>query len=455
MDIKNAAGLLEFRREDPAKPWKLYRGDAALPTDDKAVQGVVTLLNEKGLVKSFPTTTNPTELGLNNPSAVVSLWVDGVAKDDEKKAEDKKDDKKGGKPKLKADKPTVRLTFDAVQDKLVAVKREAGDDTALLRVPEHVLDRLKEGALAYMDKELPRFNTLDPAENVTKLTLVRGGVTTEVTRDAKAPAGSPPAWKITKPEAQAGRAADPRAVEDILRTLNNLRPTRLVAEKPDPAVLEKDYGLKAPALKAVVTLTKDGKETNWEYDFGRDAPEGAGVYAKQGDRDLVFLVDKSVLATVGKELQDPAVFHFEADKVKALKLTGWKGVLPAPTTYEFERQAGGSQWSGKGPGGPVPVDASKVRKLLDDLANLRAEKFVSHQATPKERDDNGLSPDKGALVVEVTVEGEKEPFQVTVGNLDPEKAAYFATSNRLPNELFKVRKDIFEAVKDKPASLSP
>jgi hypothetical protein len=259
---------------------------------------------------------------------------------------------------------------------------------------------------------------------------------------------------VARPEAQSGRAADPRAVAEVLRTLDNLRPTKLVAEKAEASVLEKDYGLKTPSVKAAVTLTKDGKDTNWEYDFGREAPDGAGVYAKQGDRDLVFLADKAVPAALGKELQDPSVLHFDVAKVKSLKLTGWKNLFGTPTTYEFERKDA-SQWAAKTAPPGFQVDASKIRKLLDDLANLRAERFVSHQATPKDRDDNSLSPDKGALVVEVTVEGEKEPFQVTVGNLDPEKAAFFATSNRLPNDLFKVRKEVFEGVKERPASLSP
>ena len=465
LDVKNNTGLLEFRREDSARPWQLYRGDATVPTDDKAVQGLVSLLTQKGLVRAFPS-AKPADLGLDKPSVTVSLWVDGVAKDDKKeekkddkkegdKKDDKKEEKKGGKPKLKTDKPTVRLAFGNVENKMAAVLREVGDDKAVLQVPDFVLDRLREGTIAYTSKELPRFaEGFDPAQGVTRLTLTRAGATTELTHDPKAAAGASP-WKFAAPPELAGRAADAATVTDILRALNNLQATKLVAEKAAPEVLDADYGLKSPPTKAVITVAKDGKDQRFEYDFGKDAPENTGVYAKLGERDLVFVADKAVLTTLARDLPDPTVFRFDPAKVKSVKVAGWQDLVGELRTLEFERGKDGG-WAVKSPPSPAgfKVDAARVSKLLADLSALRAEKFVTRKATPKDREDNGLTAPKGALTVEVTVEGEKEPFRLTVGNLDAEKTGYLASSNRTGDDLFKIRKEPFEGAKAKPTFFS-
>src|SRR5207248_11047657 len=133
----------------------------------------------------------------------------------------------------------------------------------------------------------------------------------------------------------AGRSADPQAVENILNTLNRLQAQKLVAEKAEPAQLEREYGLKPPAVKAVVTLKQDGKEKSYEYDFGTEA-EG-GVYGKQSQSDLVFVANKEILTTLQGQLQDPTVFRFDPNKVRSVKLTGWKDVLGTPLTLDLEK----------------------------------------------------------------------------------------------------------------------
>jgi hypothetical protein len=77
---------------------------------------------------------------------------------------------------------------------------------------------------------------------------------------------------------------------------------------------------------------------------------------------------------------------------------------------------------------------------------------VAHKATPKP--EQGLDVDQGALAVEITVEGEKEPLRLTVGKADGDKG-YFAVSDRLKGDVFDLRKDIFDGPKSKPAYFSP
>jgi hypothetical protein len=471
VQVTNAAGTFEIVRAEPAKPWELYRGDNAVKADDKSVQDAINQLTQKNIVRAFPPlNADPAKLGLDKPTAVVSLWVDGVVKEekkdekadekkdaakdekkDEKKPEKKAEEKKPVRPKLK-DQPTVRLSFGNVDSNLVAVKREAGGETSLMKVPVSVLDNLKNGPLHYADRTLPKFNDTDPLQDVTKLAIVRNGVTTEVTKDPKA-ATPDVAWKIDKPAGLAGRTADAAAVDAILRDLDGLRAVKLVTETAEPEVVDREFGLKTPSVKATVTVTRDGKSADYEYEFGKDA-DANKTYARQGQRPkLVFEVDKASLAPLAKDLQDPTIFRFDAAKAKTLKITGWKEVNGTPTPLEFERKDA-STWIAKAPK-DFRVSSEKLNHLVSELATERAVKFLDRKATPKEREDDGLTPEKGALVFEVSVDGEKEPYVLSVGNLDADKNAYLATANRLGDSIFTVRKDIFEKPKEKPAFFNP
>jgi hypothetical protein len=478
--IKNDSGTLEFFREDSfgAKPWKLYRGgDKGEEVDAAVVDGLVNLLTQKGQVRTFvDDPTKKASLELDKPVAVVSVWVDGIVKEEKKddkkdgdkkdeKKDDKKDEKKDGdkkdekkeekkpsKPKLKdPDKPTVRLLFGKKEGGLVAVERVLGGEktTTIVKVPELLLDRAKEGPLAYFDKSLPQFNPGEfvAAQNVTKLVLQRGGNTIELTREA----GKDDApWKFAAPKEMAGRTADAGAVTGVLNAINRLQAQKLVAEKASAADLQKEYGLGTPSLKAVVTVTKDGKGTDFVYEFGKQLDNS--VYGKQGQRDTIFTVDKAALAPLETtELQDKTVFTFDVAKVKELKLIGWQSLLGSQHTIDLEREDA-SGWKVKAPPGFM-VDATKVRRFLDDLSKLKAESFVAHNVA-KPAPQHELEVAKGALEVEITLEGEMEPLKLTVGKLDGDKG-YFATTNKLPGDVLLLRKEIFESPKSKPAHFSP
>jgi hypothetical protein len=272
------------------------------------------------------------------------------------------------------------------------------------------------------------------------LVIERGGTTTEVAREKPdAP------WKIIKPEPK-DRTADSFAVEDILRDLNSLRAESLVTEKATEAKLG-EYGLRPPETKVTITLTKDGKPQTFEYDFGKEASGQNGVYAKQGNGDTVYVIANTKLTVLSKELQDPKVFTFDPSKVRELQLTGWYDKVNGSTVVLLTRKDTGA-WTIEKPMRKLDLDTEKVRKLLDELSHLRAERFVAHKATLTEA--QGLEVDRvnGALKVEVTVEGEKgkEKFDLTVGNLDGDKG-YFATSSKVPGDIIDVRKDIFEGPK--------
>jgi Domain of unknown function (DUF4340) len=464
VDVVNASGKLEFRRETGDAPWRLYLNGAEIPLSKDPnrdpVQRFVNQLVQKTPVGSFlDPKADQAKLGLDKPTATVSIWVDGVEKLDEKK-DDKKDPKEADKKavsrlvlaKDKVDKPASRLTFGAVEGKEVVIKRQAyhkgWEETAFVKTPDLLLDEAKAGPLAYEDTELPSFNgKFDlPDKDVVQLALDRGGVHTVIVR-ADAKPETP--WTFAEPKDMAGRKVSRSAVEQILAALHGLRATRLVAEAPKDDELDKEYGLKTPALKAVVTKAD---KTSTTYDFGKDAA-GGGEYARQSQRPMVFVVDKTRLDALPKELRDPTIFAVaDASKVKSLKLTGWVNVTGMPTTWDFERNAEG-KWVVKTPApNTIAVDQDKVRVFVEGLAHLTAKRFAGQDAKIKAAFDK--DEEKTALTIDMTAEGQEKPLQLKVVNLTGDKAAlgnekgYFAG---IPGELFEVAKELFEGPMSKPA----
>lgn len=460
INIQTAAGLLKLRGGSLAEGWKMYAAGAApRQADRQSVNDLLAALNAKRQVKSFPPTgKSDADLGFDKPTAEVSVWIDGIKKEEDKKEEkkdekdadkkdekkeEKKEEKKDAEPTLKSDKAAIKLTFGKKEDGVVYVRREAGDDKARLAVPETLLARVQEGPLAYLDKTLPSFPVdTDPV----KLTITRGGETFEVEhekKDDKLPA----TWKLTQPKHLAGRAASVQAVEMALAALRSLHTDKLVAEKPPDADLQK-YELKTPPLKAVVTFkNKDGKAEERTYLFGRDTDDKAGRYAKQGERDVVFVVRSGAVAPLQAELQDPTVLTFDPAKVKGMKLTGWQNVVGTPITLELERKSA-AEWSAKQPAGFQP-NPSQTEIFLGGLNGLKATRFVVRQTGPKS--EHKLEVKDGALQIEITVEGEKEPLRLTIGGLIAADKAYFASGSRLPGDVFLLPEERFKKVLEAPA----
>jgi hypothetical protein len=484
INIQNGYGLLEFRRSGPPLPsfpggpppaenWKLWRGDKSYAVDSAAVQALITALTAPNQVEGFvDDSAKRKELVTDKPDAVVRIWADSLQPEEKKeeKTDEKKDEKKE-EPKEKKpepkdkDKPAFTLSFGRLQEKSVAVDRKRDDEkaTTVVLVPAKLRDQVFEGPLAYLDKQLPHFNTnvFDPMQNVTKLTLTRDGTTYEISHENTP--SSPPAlggggggtWKIDKPLDFAGRTADKMTIQTILAALNNLRAVKIEADKvPDAAKLA-EWGLDKPQLKAAVTMTQDGKPKTFDFDFGKETGDKSGVYVRTSLQDMIVVVGANVAADLKRELQDPTVFHFDTGKVQEVKLTGWIALqkplgINTPKTLTFKRTKDG--WESE-PKDSFKLDKARLEDFLKNLADLKAVRFVAHKAKPTP--DQELDVDKGALLVELTVSGDKEPrkLSLTVGKLDG-AFGYFAVSDQLPGDIFDVRKDLFDKVKEKPAYFS-
>src|SRR5260370_18373100 len=417
----------------------MYRGEEAGAVDELAISGIAGLLaGQIPMVESFPDkSAMEADLGVadeDKAEVVVEVWLDGRAAD-EKKDDDKKKDEKKAKPKLKdPKKPTAKLIFGIKgPNKTVAVKRVAeGEATTLLWVKDAVLDAVSKKPLDYMSKTLPSFADafeLDLSKNVTRVELTRDGKTFVIVSEAGKDKDSKRTWKFEKPDELQGRKADDSKVTAVLQTLAHLQAASLKAEKATKDALESIYGLDGPkTLKASVTVVKkvNDKDETTKYDFAFGNSDGeTEQFAKQSQRDMIFTVNKSTLINLHAELLDTTIFTFDPSKVKSVKLVGWKNVVGGkPRTIELEAKGNG-QWAVKGEA-DTAANSVSVNTLLSTLANLKAEKFVAFNV--KEVDQAyGLDVNKDGLTITVTVEGQKDPVELTIGKLDADKG-YFAVS---------------------------
>jgi hypothetical protein len=462
VNIENPNGLIKLRKSQLT--WEIFSGNGSgRKADDGSIQGpagLLAALHSKHQVE-FADAVKEADMGLAKPEATVSLWIEGLERNpkqdsktsDKKDEKDKKEEKKAEEPKLKTDKPTVKLTFGK-RDKLagkdvVYVRREAGDEKALVAVPVIVLDKVLQKPLAYFDRTLPSF-ALDA--EVTKLVIERGGQTFEIEKQTQETAASrvvsapgekekpsaAPVWKLKKPADLAGRSVDSLAVSTIINDLRLLRASRLETEKPSDAELEK-FGLKSPQVKATLTIQdKDKKTEEWTYLFGKE--NQGEIYAKHGKQDLVFLVSPSVVKPLQGELLDPTVFHFEPSKVKEIKVEGWKKVQGFAVTLDAVRKDSQS-WTIKSPP-EFDLDDALINGFLSDLSNLKAERFIVRKGAAKPEYE--LGEKERALLVTIILEGEKAPLTLTIGKLDPNEKAYFAQSSNLPGDVFLLPQALFE-----------
>jgi hypothetical protein len=491
VDVANGSGIVRLRRQEGMPPpmmpghpmppnfstdtWTLWRDDATSSQVDSqtmsAPTSLLSLLKQKDLIKSFidlapadKRAAQEDELQLNKPTAVVSLWSgdDGIMKEEPPKEGEKPKDSKPKAPKLKSSEPTMRITFgkqvkEAGVDMVVVkreTKRKVGDkttyDVTLAKIQAApVLDQAKKGPLAYMDKQIPPYftGTDNLNKSATKLVIQRPSGTLEMTR-----AKDSESWMIVKPDSLANHMADPDKIGQVLHTMNDgLIAAELIADKAEKNDLEKVYGLEPPQTRVEITLTKDDKPTTYTVLLGKDGPKAGQnetVYAKVSWRDTIFTLDKIVLAEIPADFQDTTVAKFDPAKVKTIKLTGWQNIVGTPFTVDLERKDTLS-WTNKN-SPDSKLDPKKVAAFLDSLANLKAEKFVAKLPKP----DADLDPATGpALKIEITFEKDEKPLELVIGKLDGD--FYLATSNRVPGEVFHLKKAIFEGAKSKPAFFNP
>ncbi|MBX7105551.1 MAG: DUF4340 domain-containing protein [Gemmataceae bacterium] len=448
--------VVELRKLGTPAIWKLLDADGK--EQNANVQAITEMLGALGgrPVKDFPEAgATDATLGFDRPAAELTLYVAGIVpeeKKEEKKepAKDKEKDKAKAeepkkdaptKPKMK--EPAARLIVGRRDKDLLYVRRivrdKDGKDVATdFAVSETLRDKLTRGRLEFVDATLPSFV---PAA-VTRVEFKRGNEEFNIERQE----GKQPEWIIRKPADLADRGADPVRVESLLGELARLSAVRLWSEKPTDRELDR-YGLAKPRFQATV-FWKDGDKTaERKYYFGVETDDKSGTYARMEGRDLVFTVARNAVPSLESgEIRDAVVFQLPPGRVTGIKLNGWRDVVGTATVRDLERK-GASNWALRGDD-KIKLSVGQCESLLNLLSLVRAEKYVVQKTGPKA--EHKLDVAAGGLEITISLEGEKDPVTLTIGGLDAEGRHYFATSSKLPGDVFLIAKGPFEAVKAKP-----
>lgn len=175
-------------------------------------------------------------------------------------------------------------------------------------------------------------------------------------------------WRLTRPRAL---PADSDAINDLLDKLQSARVKEFVAEAPrsrDP------YGLDRP-LRLVISTGQDKDRTTRTLLLGRVDAAKQGVYAMREGEESVLLLPQEIWTLVPKNVaaaRDKTVVAFERDKVTRLDIESPRG----PVTLVRE----GDRWKITHPVS-VPADLVEAGALLSALKNLRAQAFLSEDAS--------------------------------------------------------------------------
>jgi hypothetical protein len=455
IDIHNPDGLTQLRR-DREMHWQVYNPllKQTRRADDGKVQALLGALNASQQIRRFLDHGSDKEFGVATPKTSIEVWVDAVAPERKPAAKKTKTSAKseppGPPPLKKGVKSAVQLFFGAtLADKtLVYVKRILDGQTNQVVVPVALLNRVNEGPLTYLDRNLTGFT----APNVTDLVRTRGTETYEIARDPKENQ-----WKLLRPKASGQRRADQANALLLVQTLTRLHVVRWVKildAKPSPADL-KPFGLDNPTLKVEVTFKSPAtqkKETR-EFVFGKMVqfdkdgnvlPGGQsrgeknpqpGVYGRVGS-DVFLTRAREYRDLTDIELRDRTVFQFDPSAVTRLQLNGWHDSHKKDFLIEFEVVRRQDEWDVKEAPKGFEADPAQVFPLLRVLATLKLTRFVK----PSAKEDYGFGKDKNGkdnstLTFRITLKGKKEPHTLILGR-PQSKDFYYAKSDTLGDAVF-------------------
>jgi hypothetical protein len=181
-------------------------------------------------------------------------------------------------------------------------------------------------------------------------------------------------WQLIAP---IKKRAERTAVDDLLFELAPLHAESIVAEDVTDFA---PYGLDTPAYRLEVEAGKPGeKPVTTVVSLGAEAPEKGGRFARLGTEGLVVTLPLPFADRLDAEFRYRTVLSFAPDKVEEVSLKG-----PAPSTVEgvtpevVVTKAAGA-WQLRQPEGQS-LDEAKVNGLLDELKNLRVERWVTYEA---------------------------------------------------------------------------
>ncbi|HET7340012.1 MAG TPA: DUF4340 domain-containing protein, partial [Methylomirabilota bacterium] len=175
-------------------------------------------------------------------------------------------------------------------------------------------------------------------------------------------------WRLTRPRAL---PADADTITEFLDKLAAQRVKEFVAESP-PSLAP--YGLDRPT-RLVLQTGSDKDRASRTLLLGQVDAAKKGVYAMRPGEPSVLLLPEDILKLVPRNvavLRDKTVVAMDRDKVTRLEIDSPKGDVAAARDKE--------QWKLVSPQ-PLPADQVEVGAVLTKLRELRAQAFLSEDAS--------------------------------------------------------------------------
>ena len=366
-----------------AKPdfdWKIYE-PVEIEAHRESVEQLIQTLDDMR-IREFLDNAKLADYSLEKPTVVIRAYKNGLEEegDEEKKA--------GEKPKPKGTPVVVAIGKYDKEKGLVYVRR--GEESTVLAVAaDSVWERVRQSYLAYRTRRVLSFSRPD----VVSLAVYRDGQTFRLEkRKVKDGSIETDKWFLVSP---VEAPADTTAVDDILWDLSNLDAAKFYAE--GDVDLAK-YGLDKPAIRCTVTLKSEDEENASSEEDKEKAEEdkdsekktqhvllvGKQVendteqyYAKLGDENLVFGLQKRIVDLLTAELRDRTLLKFTVDDVTEMAIAYAQG----PTLeLEYKEPEGEDlkKWTLKA-GASFELDTQRVRDFVQFLSTLKADRYAQYQ----------------------------------------------------------------------------
>jgi hypothetical protein len=327
--LRRGAESVQLSRDGEA--WQMLepvKARASRPAVDELLANVLTAKIDRE-IDANP--KSPADFGLDKPAADLTLTL--------------KDGKSLGL-ELGAKNPTGVWVY----------ARERGKP-AVFVLGESVLRDATKPVADFRDRTILAFESKD----VSGFELVLPEETIDVE-------GAPNAWRITKPVAL---RADNETVSEFLDKLTAQKVKEFVAEAP---ATREAYGLERP-IRITINTGKDKDRSSRTLLLGKVDDARKGVYAMRGGESSVLLLPEEVYKQVPKNvgvLRSKTLVEIERDKVAKLEIEGPKGAVTVARD--------GGQWKIVAPQA-LPADQVEVGAILTKLADLRAQGFLSEDAS--------------------------------------------------------------------------
>jgi hypothetical protein len=283
--------------------------------------------------------------------------------------------------------------------------REAGKP-AVVALPDGVLREATKPASEFRDRTIL---SVDRKE-VSGFDVTAEGETLSV-----AHAGD--AWRITKPKAL---PADTEAIGDMFEKLTAAKVKEFAAEAPPSRAT---YGLDRP-MRLTIYTGREKDRASRTLLVGRADATKKGVYALREGETSVLLLPEDVAKAIPRNvaaLRDKQLAAFDRDKVTRIEVESPKGVVSLAREKD--------RWTITAPQ-PLPADQVEAGALLTRLRDLRAQGFLSDDASAVPRV-------LGKPTVKVTVTEEGKPNTTVLLAPSAERrggasSAYAAVAGRGP-----------------------